>query len=248
MRRAHRCSASGPVFAGRAARPLTKPPPPGAATQPPATELAVTAVPGRSRAPRRADPPPSCCAPPALSRRRTALPGRRPRRKTPRAPALPDPAQQGAVERVAVTGCAGAARCTLTRQLANRNGLPLMETDRLGQRARSATYPPSPRCCAAALDPGWPAVLRLRTGLLCRDTVAFPDNPKALVLWRTVRVEVLRHRVGAHRPHGLPTSRNREHPLRYAWTSHADRHREGLALMAQPDLAHTQALRFTHPP
>jgi hypothetical protein len=40
---------------------------------------------------------------------------------------------------------------------------------------------------------------------------------------------------------------DREHPLRWAWTSHGDRHREGLALMARPVLAQAQILRFTRP-
>ncbi len=53
--------------------------------------------------------------------------------------------------------------------------------------------------------------------------------------------------MAAHRPQGLSALRDREHPLRWAWTSHADRHREGLALMARPGLAHTQILRFTRP-
>jgi len=53
--------------------------------------------------------------------------------------------------------------------------------------------------------------------------------------------------VGAHLPQGLPALRDPEHPLRWAWSSHGDRHREGLALMARPDLAQTQILCFTRP-
>jgi hypothetical protein len=81
------------------------------------------------------------------------------------------------------------------------------------------------------------------------DTVVFLDYPKALVLWRvlwrTATIEMLRRPAGAHRPQGLAALRDREHPLRWAWTSHTDRHREGLALMAQPGAA--QILRFTRP-
>ncbi len=83
------------------------------------------------------------------------------------------------------------------------------------------------------------------------DTVVFLDYPKALVLWRvlqrTASIEVLRRPAGAHRPQGLSALRDREHPLRWAWISHGDRHREGLALMARPGPAQTQILRFTHP-
>jgi hypothetical protein len=81
------------------------------------------------------------------------------------------------------------------------------------------------------------------------DTVVFLDYPKAVVLWRVLRrtasVEVLRRPVGALRPQGLSALRDPEHPIRWAWTSHADRHREGLVLMARPGLAQTQLLRFT---
>jgi len=82
------------------------------------------------------------------------------------------------------------------------------------------------------------------------DTVVFLDYPKAMVVWRVLRrrtasIEVLRRQAGAHRPQGLSVLRDREHALRWAWTSHADRHREGLALMAQPGQA--EVLRFTRP-
>jgi len=60
-------------------------------------------------------------------------------------------------------------------------------------------------------------------------------------------VEVLRRPTGAHRPQGLSALRDPEHPIRWAWTSHADRHREGLALMARPGLTQAQILRFTRP-
>jgi len=58
---------------------------------------------------------------------------------------------------------------------------------------------------------------------------------------------VLRRPMGAHRPQGLSALGDPEHPVRWAWTSHADRHREGLALMARPDLVQAQILRFTRP-
>ena len=71
------------------------------------------------------------------------------------------------------------------------------------------------------------------------------------MLWRALRrtasIEVLRRPAGAHRPQGLAALRDREHPLRWAWTSHGDRHREGLALMERPGLVQTQILRFTRP-
>jgi hypothetical protein len=60
-------------------------------------------------------------------------------------------------------------------------------------------------------------------------------------------VELFRHPAGAHRPQGLAAWHDPEHPVRWAWSSHGDRYGEGLELMARPDLARTQILRFTRP-
>lgn len=151
-----------------------------------------------------------------------------------------------------VIGCAGSGKSTLARQLAARTGLPLVERDGLGEEG-------SPGYLAAI------AQLAARTRWIldgapyyaddlvytAADTVVLLDYPKVLVLWRVLRrtasIEVLRRPAGAHRPQGLSALRDREHPLRWAWTSHADRHREGLALMAQPGQAQTHVLRFTRP-
>jgi hypothetical protein len=70
------------------------------------------------------------------------------------------------------------------------------------------------------------------------DTVVIFDLPKRLVmrqvLIRTARVELTRRAVGAHEPQGLRGLLDREHPVRWAWTSHAARHVEGQALAAEP--------------
>ena len=151
-----------------------------------------------------------------------------------------------------VIGCAGSGKSTLARQLASRSGLPLVERDGLGAEG-SAGYLSA--IAEMAARPRWildgAPYYADELVYSAADTVVFLDYPKTLVLWRvlrrTARVEVLRRRAGAHRPQGLSALRDREHPLRWAWTSHADRHREGLALMARPDLAQTQILRFTCP-
>ncbi len=155
------------------------------------------------------------------------------------------------VKRVVLVGCAGSGKSTLARQLAGRTGLPLVERDGLGAEG-------SPGYLSAlaemAARPRWilDGAPYYADGLVyAADTVVFLDYPKVLVLWRvlrrTARVEVLRRPVGAHRPQGLSALRDPEHPIRWAWTSHADRHREGLELMARPGLAQTQILRFTRP-
>jgi hypothetical protein len=154
------------------------------------------------------------------------------------------------MERVVVIGCAGSGKSTLARQLADRTGLPLVERDALGDEG-------SPGYLSAitemAAQPCWildgPPYYADALIYAAADTVVFLDYSKALVLWRVLRrtatIELLRRPAGAHRPQGLAALRDREHALRWAWTSHADRHREGLALMAQPGQAHI--LHFTLP-
>ena len=41
--------------------------------------------------------------------------------------------------------------------------------------------------------------------------------------------------------------RDSEHPVRWAWTSHRDRHQEGLALTERKDLASATIIWFTTP-
>jgi hypothetical protein len=154
------------------------------------------------------------------------------------------------MERVVVIGCAGSGKSTLARQLADRTGLPLVERDALGDEG-------SPGYLSAITEmtaqPRWilDGSPYYADALVCAaaDTVVFLDYPKALVLWRalgrTASIELLRRHAGAHRPQGLAALRDREHALRWAWTSHAGRHREGLALMG--DRGQAQILRFTRP-
>lgn len=154
------------------------------------------------------------------------------------------------MERVVVIGCAGSGKSTLARQLASQTGLPLVERDALGQEG-SPGYMSA--IAAMAAQPRWildgPPYYADALVYAAADTVVFLDYPKALVLWRVLRrtatIEMLRRPAGAHRPQGLAALRDREHPLRWAWTSHTDRHLEGLALMAQPGPA--EILRFTRP-
>jgi hypothetical protein len=158
----------------------------------------------------------------------------------------------GVVERVVFIGCAGSGKSTLARQLAGLTGLPPVERDGLGEEG-SPGYLSA--IAAMASRPRWildgAPYYADELVYSAADTVVFLDYPRALVMWRVLRrtasVELFRRPAGAHRPAGLSALRDREHPIRWAWTSHAARHREGLALMARPGLAHTQILRFTRP-
>ena len=83
------------------------------------------------------------------------------------------------------------------------------------------------------------------------DTIILLDYPKPVVMRRVLRralaIELLRRPSGAHRPQGPAAWRDSEHPVRWAWTSHRDRHQEGLALTERKDLASATIIRFTAP-
>jgi hypothetical protein len=156
------------------------------------------------------------------------------------------------VQRIVITGCAGSGKSTLARQLAARTGLPLTERDALGPLG-------SPEYLTAladlAVQPEWilDAAPYYTDELIYRaaDTIVILDYRKPVVLWRvlrrTLRVELTRRPAGAHQPQGLAAFRDPRHPARRAWTSHAQRHREGLSLIDRPDLAGTRVLRLTRP-
>jgi len=156
------------------------------------------------------------------------------------------------MHRVVVAGCAGSGKSTLARELAARTGLPLFERDALGVLG-------SQEYCAAIGDmmatPRWilDGAPYYADELVYRaaDTVIFLDYPKSVVmsrvLRRTLTIELTGRPAGAHWRQGLAAWRDPEHPVRWAWTSHRDRHLEGLALMARPELRDAQIFRFTSP-
>ena len=151
-----------------------------------------------------------------------------------------------------IAGCAGSGKSTLARALAARTGLPLVERDRLGilgsdqYRAAVSRLAGEPRWI---LD-GAPYYVDDLV-YAAADTVVFLDYPKLVVMWRVLRrtlgIELMRRPAGAHRPQGLAAWRDREHAVLWAWSSHRDRHQEGLALPARPVLAGAEVIRFSRP-
>lgn len=158
----------------------------------------------------------------------------------------------GAMERVVVAGCAGSGKSTLARRLAERTSLPLVERDALGTLG-SGEY----RAAIAKLarEPKWilDGAPYYADDVIypVADTILFLDYPKPVVMWRvlsrTLAIELLRRPSGAHRPQCPAAWRDSEHPVRWAWTSHRDRHQEGLALTERKDLASATIIRFTTP-
>jgi hypothetical protein len=158
----------------------------------------------------------------------------------------------GAVEQVVVAGCAGSGKSCLARELAARTGLPLIERDELGVLG-SADYRSA--IGQMAQEPRWildgAPYYADEMVYAAADTVIFLEYAKPVVMWRvlrrTLRIELSRRPEGAHRPQGLAAWRDGGHPVRWAWISHRDRHREGLALSTRPELAGAQVIRLTRP-
>jgi hypothetical protein len=156
------------------------------------------------------------------------------------------------MQRVVVAGCAGSGKSTLARELAARTGLPLVERDGLGVMG-SEQYQAALRGLAGQSRWILDGAPYYADDLIyaAADTVIFLDYPKPVVMWRvvrrTLRIELWRRPSEAHQPQGLVAWRDPEHAVRWAWSSHRDRHREGLALMARGDLAGTEIVRLTRP-
>jgi len=151
-----------------------------------------------------------------------------------------------------VFGCAGSGKSTLARKLSERTGLLLVERDTLaplGSEAYLQTITELVRKPRWILD-GAPYYADSLVYPLV-DTVLVLDYAKPVVMGRVLRrtlaVELLRRPVGGHQPQGLAAWRDSEHAVRWAWTSHRDRHREGLALADRADLAGADIIRFTRP-
>lgn len=153
------------------------------------------------------------------------------------------------MDRVVVAGCAGSGKSTLAGELAERTGLPLFERDALGVLGSQEYCSAISHMAAASrwvLDGAPYYADELVYG--AADTVIFLDYPKLVVMCRVLRrtlmIELTGRPSGAHRRQGLVAWRDPEHSVRWAWISHRDRHLEGLALTARPELRNAQIIRF----
>lgn len=157
------------------------------------------------------------------------------------------------MHRVVVIGCAGSGKTTFSKRLCEQVGLPFIERDSLPPLGGSEYLGAIDAMTQAddwLLD-GAPyfadALVYARA-----DTVVALDYRRSVVMWRvarrTIRIEFLRRPQGAHRPAGIgPLLRNPEHPLRWAWTSYAERSREAKNVGDRPELAGALVLRFAKP-
>jgi adenylate kinase family enzyme len=166
--------------------------------------------------------------------------------------------------RISVQGTSGAGKTTLARRLAGRLGVPHIELDAINwQRGWRGLHADDPTLFAARVaqalssqswvcDGNYSAVVR--PVVLARATdVVFLDYDRAVVMrrviWRSVTRWLLRTEL-------WPGTGNREsarnwlqpdHPIRYAWATHARRRARFAEQAADPELAHIRFHRLTRP-
>ena len=144
------------------------------------------------------------------------------------------------MRRIVVVGCAGAGKTTLSREVAARLGVPLVERDELGELGgdeyRAAV-------AKVARDDAWVfdgAPYYVDDVLYPRaDAVVALDYPRRVVMrrvvWRALR-----------RP-DTRSWRDPHHPVRWAWSVWGERRREIAELVQQPELAAAQVIRLDSP-
>jgi adenylate kinase family enzyme len=166
--------------------------------------------------------------------------------------------------RISVQGTSGAGKTTLARRLAARLGVPRIELDAINwQQSWRGLNDDDPaefvRRVERALtaeawvcDGNYGAVVR--PIVLARATdVVLLDYDRAVVMrrviWRSFSRWVLRSEL-------WPGTGNREdirmwiepdHPIRWAWSTHARRRAQFAAMLADPALAHLRFHRLTRP-
>lgn len=136
------------------------------------------------------------------------------------------------VRRVVVLGTSGAGKSTLSAGLAERLGAKHIERDRLFGAAVPMDSPAYRETVAAAVSSdawvfdGMPYYVE-DVVFAVADTVVCLDFSRLVVmqrvLRRTLRQTLLRRAVGAHEPLRVRDLRSPEHPVRWAWSTFAER-------------------------
>lgn len=81
------------------------------------------------------------------------------------------------------------------------------------------------------------------------DTVVCLDYAKSLVMSRVIRrslkQSLLRQQVGVHSPRPFKDWRKADHPARWAWATHNERHQQMREWSKRPEISHTNWIFLT---
>jgi adenylate kinase family enzyme len=167
--------------------------------------------------------------------------------------------------RIAVVGTSGSGKSTLAKRLALALNIPFIELDAINWQAGWRdlnTHDPKEfhrRVVAALSGDGWvsdgnygavvgPSVLDRATHLVWLDY----ERPLIMrrVIWRSLVRAIDRKELWpgtGNRERFVQWFTDRDHPIRWAWRTHARRRKQYEALAADPQCAHLKILRLRHP-
>lgn len=163
------------------------------------------------------------------------------------------------MQRIVVGGISGVGKTTLAVELARRLDLPYVDFDALfhgpgwTQRPTFAddvdTFIAADRWVTDS--DGYQSYVGTRVHARA-DTLVWLDYPRWLTEWRvvrrTVRRVVTRERLfNGNRERLLAALSDPEHPVRWAWSQHADRRRRTDAITADPAMRHLHVVRLRSP-
>lgn len=88
-------------------------------------------------------------------------------------------------------------------------------------------------------------VFRRADTVICLDYSRFVTMTR--VIRRSFRQTFLRQQVGVHSPMSLRSLREEDHPIRWAWKTHAERRAQMRDWAQRPELAHTKIVVLPSP-
>jgi len=167
--------------------------------------------------------------------------------------------------RIAVVGTSGSGKSTLARKLAAELGMTNIEIDAINWQAGFRdlnTHDPEEfkrRIAADVAADAWvtdgnyganagPLILGRATHLVWLDY----ERPVVMrrVLWRSFIRAALRQELWAgtgNRESFVQWFRDKDHPIRWAWRTHAYRRRQYEKLITLPENEHLKIVRLRHP-
>lgn len=159
--------------------------------------------------------------------------------------------------RVLVTGSSGAGKTTLARRISERLGLTLVEVDALFHGPGWVPRESFVEEVEAATRPdGWVAdsagYAAVRDLLWERaDTLVWLDYSRPRVMGRVLRRSFARatydRELWNGNREGFRDWADPEHPVRWAWSHHAQRRAETVEQLAWPDAVHVSVVHLTTP-